>query len=45
MMITQKELKRMLERMEPWKDPEYRRIGRKCVRFVDWKRRARAVRS
>lgn len=45
MQIKQTELKSMLDRMEPWKDPEYRRIGRKCVRFVDWKRRARAVRS
>ncbi len=40
-MITQKEMKRALDRMEPWKLTDMRKmIGGRIVRFTDWKKLA-----
>jgi hypothetical protein len=40
MMITSEELRGALERLEPWhwRGSDWRKIGRKIVRFVDWRK-------
>lgn len=43
MMITQKEMKRVLDRMEPWswRRNDYRKMpSGRIVRFVNWKKLA-----
>ena len=46
MMITQKELKPALDRLEPWKRPDWRKLANgRIVRFVDWKRLASRKRA
>ena len=41
MMIKQKEMKRALERMEPWKLTDMRKLSNgRIVRFTDWKKLA-----
>ncbi len=41
MMIKQKEMKRALERMEPWKLTDMRKMPNgRIVRFTDWKKLA-----
>ena len=41
MMISQQELKRALDALEPWKELDVRKLSNgKLARFVDWKRKA-----
>ena len=41
MMITQKEMKRALDRMQPWKLTDMRKMpSGRIVRFVNWKKLA-----
>lgn len=45
MTIGQKELKRALDRLEPWHSADIRKLSNgRLVRFVDWKRSGKAVR-
>ena len=40
-MITQKEMLAALERLEPWKRTDWRKLPNgRIVRFVDWNRKA-----
>ena len=38
MMITSEGLRGALERLEPWRGSDWRRVGSKIVRFVDWRK-------
>jgi len=40
MKITQKMLKAALDRLEPWRAPDYRKNSHgRIVRYVDWKKK------
>jgi len=44
--IHQAVLKTALDRMEPWRHPDYRKLPNgRIVRFVDWKRLASRKRA
>lgn len=38
MKITSDRLRGALERLEPWRGSDWRKVGRKIVRFVDWRK-------
>lgn len=42
MMITAEQLRAMLDDLEPWhwRGNDYRKVGKKIVRFVDWRKLA-----
>ena len=41
MMIKAKQLRKMLENLEPWRESDWRKLPNgRIVRFVDWKRLA-----
>ena len=44
--ITQGELKAALDRLEPWREADWRQLSNgRSVRFVDWKRLAARKRA